>query len=372
MLLKETISDNTIENFITLQPTTPKLLFYSKEESWAIAGKEFDYTVPNVEKSTVDIQSEFNAQKATSSRMPINSPWTGTDYIGTNVIDLPYNIVEAFADFKLMNLVDNDFNAFNAGDIDSLTIDLYPIADVDAKLANVSNGLQIIRIPQDILTDLTDVDNPIYKYGNHVIKITPKYVDVVVTTLEAREHKQYQLTTSTSKTRRQIITFNNSTLLGTAWSFESYLEQQGRLFGSVVEIWNSGLTIKKDTKVVNENILDLTNSTGQLVIGPDLVGYNTATQAIVPGDILRIYPRETYFNPIFILLEFEDKTKNLESAIRYLKNDAVRDISNGVIEIYDDAGVQLDNEGNITGNVIESYQVSLESEKEIRRNITNG
>lgn len=372
MLQAEVVKDNTIENFITIQPTSPKLLFYSKEESWAIEGREFDYTAPGYNKNTVDIELEFSTQKLTSSRIPINSPWTGTDYVGTNVVNLPYNIVESFADFKLLNLVDNDFNAFNAATIDSLTIDLFPLSDTDPRLATVSNGIQIIRVPKDILTDLTGPD-PVPKFGKYLIKIVPKFIDAPVTSLDLREHKPYHLTTISSKTRRQIITFSNSNFLGTPWQFELNVEQQGRLFGSVVEIWNAGLTIKKDTKVVNENILDLLSSTGQMVVGPDLVGYNTPNQIIVPGDILRVYPRETYFNPIFISLEFEDKTRDLEAAIRYLKNDAVRDIANGVIEIYDDSGVQIDGDGNISGTVVESYQVSSEGAnqtKEVRRKLT--
>lgn len=364
MLQKETITDNSIENFILLNPTAPQLLTFSKEESWAIEGREHNYTIPGFNKNTVDITTEFNETKATSGKNATNSPWTATDYIGMTLKNYPCNINEVYADFKLVSLVTNDFTALVSSPINSTLIDVYPISDTNNKLANIAVGSQLMRLPAEILQDINQ-DPIVNNYGNYILNITPKYVEVEVLSLSSRNHKKYSALTTTQDYRRQFITFANAPFTGTVWNFEAQDKQQGRLYGSIVEVWSGDLTTRRKVAVVNENTFDFSSGTGELVLGPDLVGYDSINEVVLVTDKLRIYPRETYFNPISILLTFEDYSKSLSSAIKFLKNDAVRDIVSGVIEIYDDAGV----DENGDGTVIESFQVSQENQKEVRRKI---
>lgn len=239
---------------------------------------------------------------------------------------------------------------------------------------------------KQIVYPLTDNDI-IPNYGKYYIKISPKYLDLSITDIKSgQRYRDDEIKEEGSdwdeERRTSIITDmgeGDTGLQGNSiWNFEGgagiVSEVRGRLLGSVCEIWERGMIRIKSQKIVGENFFNPSSGTfARFVLYPDLLGYdglNELPEADTPGagDVLRIYPRESYFDPIFIEVTYR-KALTYENLVRYMLNDAARDVTNGILEIYDDNGITIDSQGNINGKVIQSYQISQQNNKEIRTNL---
>lgn len=362
---KYTLKDNTVDNYIPVTPVTPQIGYIHKEESQQFSSRDYNWdgvtSVP--ETSTVDTYSETYTRKNLTSDVkdiPTNSANSATDYIGVVKYDVPHIIDETFANFSLLDINTNPYTTLQSADIESLAVDLYDSTDTNPKIVSLFNGLQAIRIPANRLNTLTTTPTT-FNYGKYYIKVSPKYIETPVTGITLRSHVEWQnIDLSSSEGRRQIINCSNVPFASSPWNFNLYKKQRGRLHGSIVEIWDSSKTTKKQTKVSVENSLGLDGTSGiaAFVITPDVVGYDAPDQVIGLGDIIRVYPRETYFNPIYIEVDYQNKDLDLESLIKFMKNDAARNLVSGTIEIYDENGVIIDNAGNLNGTVIQAYQIT--------------
>ena len=121
---------------------------------------------------------------------------------------------------------------------------------------------------------------------------------------------------------------------------------------------------------MNENIFNFSVITPmQIVLSPDNMGYDASTQNPNVGDILRIYPRETFFDEVIIEVNYKDKYLQIENMISFILNDVARDMKTGTYQVYDDKGLKVETTGVITGNVIHRYQISSTDRAEIRKRI---
>lgn len=359
------LKDNTVDVYIPITPIKPQIGYIHKEESQQFPSREYNYDGVNniTATSTVNTQSEVVIRKALTSEVkdiPTNSANSATDYIGVVKYNTPYIIDEAFAEFTLMDMQANSITSLQIANIESLTTPLYEVSDSNQRIVSLFNGLQMLRIPANRFNILTS--SPITKnYGKYYIKVSSKYIETPIINITPREQDTWQNVDPTySHGRRLVMNCNNASFSGTSWWFESAPNKQcGRLHGSIVEIWDSSGITKKQTKVSVENRLGLDGSSGiaSFVITPDVVGYDSPSQVASVGDLLRVYPRETYFDPIYIEVDYQNKDLDLESLIKFLKNDAVQNLKTGVIEIYDEAGVVVDDAGNVNGTVIQAYQI---------------
>jgi len=406
-IIKYNLTDNTVDNYLLVNPTKQQVAFFPKEESQVLPGRTYDYTsdtdpqtrtedtdtiafinntktdgTPNF--SLVNITGTLPADNASYSLKlnSINSSHTPTDYIGSVINYIPTTLNDTFTDYKLVNFTTNNI------------ADLYPSTDTNVRVTNIYPGLQKFRIPSSIfntvLTNATDILNnngssvkP--NYGIYYLLISPKYLQTSIVDITEHYHQntisQFSNANNNSTTsnvnvqptrvRRTIIECANTDFSGTIWSFETYPNQAGRLYSSVVEIWDSTLTVLKQTKIITENILNIgTGNNTELVLQPDIIGYDTASQAPSVGDILKIYPRETYFDNIIVEVNYNNPALAVNNLVAFMLNDAVRDVSNGLIEVYDNNGLTVDTSGNINGNVIQSYQITQYGNYEIRKKTT--
>lgn len=416
-IIKQDILDNSVDSFVIINPTKQQIGFFPKEESQMFTSKDLSFTGvrpnqnvndPSTETENTDTRAFVQRAKDETNGSPldysvygsvpsgataqsgaykyklqnINSSHTETDYIGAVTFDIPAIIDENFAIFTLYNLTQDS------------TSPLYATTDTIAKLKRLITGMQGIRIPQNILnTILTDEtaiiannnSNIIKNFGLYYIIITPQYVQTTVTNIINRKHYDWlnminNGTMSYDSTadlfsiipesqRRNVYECSKTDFENTIWDFENSGLQSGRLYGSVVEVWDSSLTTLKQVKTMAENEFNFTNNTAQthFALYPDNVGYDTPDQQIVAGDILKIYPRETYFNQIIIELNYKNAALQIENLLAFMLNDAVRDIKTGVYEIYDSNGFVIDTAGNFNGTVINRYQLFATDRFEARK-----
>lgn len=374
MIEKFTLQDNTADAYIPITPTKPQIGYIHKEESQQFQTREYDFDgITNVDETiTADTFSELNVRQALTSDVkdiPVVTANSATDYIGAVKYDIPFIINPDFADFLLLDVQANTFTSLGDAPIETATISLYETGDTSKKVVSMFNGMQGLRIPANKFN--TTVSGELVKnYGKYYIKVSPKYIDAPVIGINRRKHVPWQDVDGTDpEGRRQITRVDNNSFKNTPWLFENEILQRGRLHGSIVEVWNASVTTKKQTKILVEDALELSGGVASLVITPDTMGYDPSDEVVGLGDILRVYPRETYFNPIFIEVSYDNRDNDLLALIRFMKNDAVRDLTNNVIEVYDDSGVGTDPSGNLTGVVIQSYQISKEGNREVRRKI---
>lgn len=378
-MIQYILKNNSIDNYIIIDPKKPVFGYTPVEESAPTTLKEYDFlSNPNVGSTSSINFNDFTDrfyQPLPLKQIPLNSRVSATEYIGIQEVEMPTFLDNNFTDFKLLNTLVNNFTTIEGGSFEQYVEEFYTIDDT-TKLITMFNGLQALRVPANKFQNDEGVD----QFGNYYIKVSPKFVEMQVLNIVPRytatwNNLQGVATPFTyAGSRRTVLTVSNANLFGTPWNFESFTQYNGRLWGSVVEIWDSTKTIKKQTKIMYDCDLNFNIgvTTAQVSISPDIVGYDPYNEVIASGDILRVYPRETYFNPMFIEVTFESSTADIASTLRYLKNDAVRDLKTGIIEIYDDNGVTIDATGNISGTVIQVYQMTQPNDKEIRKNISNG
>jgi hypothetical protein len=338
-IIPYTLLDNTVDKFILINPTKPQIAFFTKEESSMLG-----------EKSYNNLSPAKNDTEAPS------------DYIGSAAFTVPATIDAAFVDFKYIK--------------DSILTDFFTTAEL--KLQKIDNRIHFLRIPagkfQTTLTATADIaangGSKIRKdFGTYYITIEPK---CIVTNVIAVNQPNHTITgVANTNKKRTVIDIDKTDFLGTIWDFESVNTQKGRLIGSVVEIWDATLTRLKQTKVITENDFGFTdtNVNGKLVLTPDSLGYDVDNQAPLIGDMLKVYPRESYFDSMIVQLDFKNILYEADTFVSYMLNDTVRDIQTGVYEIYDKAGFTIDASGNFNGNVIQKYQIFQKDIYEARKRL---
>jgi len=425
-IIKYDLFDNTVEKFVTVNPTKQQLAFFPKEESQMFQGKSYDNTGnrqigwennPLTETENNDTRAFMNNIKVTDidpdgtsnnaffevskinftgdpttvnnlvqgykyGNGDVNSSHTATDYIGAVALNVPFLINETFADFRFVTENSSDF------------VELYSEDDTSQKVVTLINGVQRLRIPINIfntvLTDSEEIENNggddiVRNYGKYFIAITPKYVESQVISIEKKQHFPYrhmnqnandvstysdnELHIEPENKRRTIYKLDKEDFVNTIWNFESSPRQSGRLYGSIVEVWDSTRTVLKQIKIMTENefnFLDV-NKNFECVLQPDIFGYDVDTQDIGQGDILRIFPRETHFNDLLIDVSYKNEELEVNNLISFLVNDTVRDMTTGIFEVYDDKGFEIDEEGNFNGNVKRRYQIFTKDKFEVRK-----
>lgn len=421
-IIKQDLFDNTIDSYVVINPTKQQVAFYPKEESQMFTSKESTFTGnrpasfqndPETESENTDTRAFIQRAKDDTAGIPIdysdfygglpggatsqgngykynlhniNSSHTETDYIGAANVEIPAIINETFATFNLYNLTTNT------------TSILYTVDDTAAKIRSIINGMQSVRIPKGIfnttLTDETAIiannNSPLVKnYGFYYVAIAPLYVRTTVANIIQRNHYDWYnlyvngelaydggnslLKITPITQRRTVYECTKADFQNLPWNFETSGLQSGRLYGSVVEVWDSGETVLKQTKVMMENEFNFSNvdANAHFALSPDNVGYDSPAQKVSTGDVLRIYPRETYFNQMIIEVNYQNSFTQIQNLLAFMMNDAVRDITTGVYQIYDDNGFQIDTSGNINGTVLSAFQLFNTGKYEARKVIKN-
>lgn len=376
-MIKKELYDNTKESFLVFETQKQQPVFFPKEESQMFGSKSFDFLTPSPQVMSDNQDEEAFANRAVPNFLSLNSSHTPTDYIGAINLTVPSSIKEEFVNFKFYNLTTDVLK------------DFYEITDTTQKIKNIAIGVQRLRIPTNVFNKVLDpvIDegeiadgggNNIIKYfGKYYLFIKPKYIQSVISNVIEKAHIPFaDMVTNNDgfnvpiEKRRTIYECNKTDFLLSPWDFETEPNQSGRLFGSVVEIWNSAGTELKQIKVMNENIFKF-NTIGemQFVLSPDNFGYDPSTQNGTIGDIIRVYPRETYFNEIIIEIDYKDQYLQLENMISFMLNDVARDMKTGSYQVYDEKGLKVEDTGLITGKVIHRWQISQTDRFELRKRI---
>ncbi len=391
-MVNKKIYDNSIENWIIIEPKKPIINFIPLEQENYIIPRSAYYNVSNPSNIIDDKNNEIANHYANSPTNFENAQSTNLisnllpkKFAGVHSYMSPWNINENFANFFLIDLTNDDLSSFDST-LGLLTgVNLFPDDDTNKKIVNIEQGIQAIRIPIDRFFTTE------YNYGNYIIKISPKFIETeVISVIESNvgeELNNFENNLSNNpekKNTRAFLIDRIPFFNDTNWNFKNfptnnslYSKQTNRLIDSVVEIYRGGVFIGKKTIIsddLNHNgtgSLPLTSNTGLICLGPDLIGWDPKEEFISVGDTLRIYPRESYFDSINIFVEFLSKKQDFENLLRFLQNDTVRDLKTGVFEIYDDNGISFDQGGNINGEVIMKYQISKTEGKEFRKRLSD-
>lgn len=378
------LQDHNTEQYVPVAASTPMLASYP-----TVYSQLFDARNSNVNPNALNANS--NTLTHPGSPYYAQRITTPTEYIGAASIPVPHTVDENFALFTYVAA-----SAITAA-ADTITeTNLFLETDVAPKLATIFHGMQALRIPKNrfdtTLTDQTAIDannGSIYKpnLGKYYVRICPKYVDVIIAGIEAKidntdyfkqniangatySGSEYARLNGSFQGQRNLYYLDKEGFKGTPWQFEQTPNQRGRLYGSIVEVWNSTKTVLKTTKVMAENAINPAVGGNDLCcLEYDAFGYEADGQKPIQGDVLRIYPRETYFEPINIELDYIGAGNSVMELIRFMKNDVARNLDTGVYEVYDDKGITLDAQKNISGTVIQAYQISREGRYEIRRGV---
>lgn len=338
-------NDNKIINYTPLEPTSPQMMFVPTEESaaWSLQNYKATQTTSTVYQTGI-------SQKLSAV----------ANYVGISTIDIPHIIDPDFTDFKISNQTITNEDLFTN--------------DGDQKILMLGNKIQLLEIPKD---RFKNSDTGEYNYGVYYLQIQPKCVTTTIKSIVQGTRNLYssintaETVTNLSTIRTTYynldkIPFSGTTLL---WDFGNalYLKQKGRLLGSVVEVYDSNGKLKTTRFVTNDDINTYPDS--RVELSPNYIGYESPQHTINIGDIVKIYPRETYFNPITLTLNFQSLNNTVYGLVQFMKNDVARDITTNVYEIYDDNGLSVSAEGNVDGKVVQSYQIQQVGNKELRKNL---
>lgn len=240
-------------------------------------------------------------------------------------------------------------------------------------VTTINTGYTGVALVNTVSASDTDI---VKNLGKYYIKISPKYFDLKITNVTNGNHysiSELAVTSASATPRATVLTTDlgdsKTGVSSYPWNFGAYPLMSGRLFGSICEVWEAGFVRMKIQKTVGENQLNTTLNVGSIVLQPDLIGMESGNNYPSTNNILRIYPRETYFDPIFIEVDYTSTT-SIEDLIKYLMNDAVRDTKTGIMEIYDNNGITIDASGNVNGKVVQSFQISQENDLEIRKRVS--
>lgn len=354
-MINKTIDNNDTDNFIIFEGKKQQVFAISKEESQMFSSKNSDWVsstsyTNNTEKETENREAEL------VNNSTLNANWNATDYIGMSNLFVPYNINTDFCIISVVYLKDDRIVYLNTDNI-----------------TTIARGVQRLKIPASFLDTafLTPDDHLESKTGEYVISILPKYFDTnVINILDKQHFPINNLEDGEAVNRRTIYELDESSFNGTPWNFEGNSKQSGRLLGSVVEVLDINGNVKQ-VKVIAENDFKSLDETVKVVLSMDNFGYDAPNQQVEIGDVLRIYPRETYFESVNILLNYLSESENSEMAYKYMMNDVVRDMTNGIYEIYDNDGFIVDGDGSFSGNVIQKYQIQQLGKFELRKKLRN-
>jgi hypothetical protein len=424
-IIKQDLLTNSTDSFVIINPTKQQVAFFPKEESQMFTSKEAAFTGSRPFGSSNDPQNESEnkdtlafvervkdpSNGATGGSIDysdfygstgsdplsgteykydfdnISSSHTETNYIGSIKVDVPTIINETFATFNLYNLS----TAFSSP--------FYQTADTTAKTSVLFNGVQTLRIPANvfntILTDQTAIiannNNPtVQNFGLYYIIVAPLYIRTTVGNVIARYTYDWLtmysngemdfnttlpgvLSITPNTQRRTVYECAKTDFQNLAWNFEGSGLQSGRLYGSVVEVWDAGETTLKQIKIMTENEFNFANPSAQthFALYPDNVGYDAPGQKIITGDVLHIYPRETYFDQMIVQINYQNGALSIQNLIAFMMNDATRDITSGVYQVYDSNGFTIDTQGNFNGAVQTAYQIFSTGKIEARKTLKN-
>lgn len=392
-MLTYELKDHDLDQFIIVNPTTYVTGHFPKEESTQFLLKDFDgYQADFTYTAALRLRDSYRVGNNPIGLIPINTYWSPTDYIGAAAYEVPTNIRPEFCDFKYFDTLVNplsDLASSGTQELDSFLVDLYnPTEAAENNLVSLASGVQAIRIPahkfDTLLTDPVEISNNfgeeyLERLGKYYLKVSPKYIETTVLALRRHNHVLWEAWQPNPNLpwdgRRTILDVDKIPFQNTIWNFEltsqaGFSDQRGRLYGSIVEIWDPAKNRIKAIKICGENGFGFNNpnDNGVVVLYPDVIGYDPADGIATAGDILRIYPRESYFKPLFIEINYSS-IASVEAALRYMKNDMIRNLETNIVEVYDDNGISLDSNGNITGKVLDAYQIYRQGNLEIRRRI---
>ena len=381
-MLEKKIIDNDIDNWILIEPE--KYIFgeLPKEESQMFFGKEFQYnndftTTTDVNKRGVDnrkiIDSNTNFplnKEDALNKTLINSSVTETDYAG-------------IINKKIKTLLDQNFC-----DIKYYKEDIWDIKDVYGeefiqKFKIVGNN-QFFKLPKFLFKKESntpsldpDVVESVNDYGIFYITIEPKYIETEIVDINLKEHYKYDNILNTLGlgigNRRNIYKLNFNDFQNTIWQFEDNFTNDkpilsNRLLGSLVV--NKQLNgLYKNEKIITNDLLDFDLNEVFICLSPDYMGVDSAYNKFNTNDTIRIYPQDKYFEPFIIRIDFLKDLTDTDRIKNYLLNDAVRDLKTNLIEIYDENGVTIEDNGQLSGKVKLAFQVIENQGKEIRKNI---
>jgi len=380
------ITDNSIDNWVLIEPTKQIVGFIpTEQELYNNPRTSFHNGTDDNRNSLRSIESKI--QNALSKAISTNnffeqvmllntySKFLPIKYAGIINHEVGYNINPAYANFFLYNLTDNNFTDFTETITAPAENNLYNESDTEPKLVNISTGLQALRIPADkFKIDLAP------KYGKWYIAVMPKYIETEIsniyqTELGSDENVLVNSIANNSEYRNinAYIVDKNPFISDTVFNLkqsnnETFSYQTNILLNSIVEIYRGDNLLTRKT-IIGDNLNFNNNSPAILNLGPDMIGWDSIQTLPSVGDKIRIFPKEYYFKPINIEVDFVSTLQDIETAIRYLKNDTVRNLETNEFEVYNDNGITIDSSGNIEGKVIMKYQIGRANDKEFRKNI---
>ena len=363
------LKDHGIVNYIPVEFIKSLYAEILKEESQTYLGKDFSYDPTNPRPNTLATgnidEVKDQVQNGVEKRIRINSPISESDYAG--IINDNINITQ-----------DEDFitvSYFKEGVWSELP--LYP-NNLVQKLRTVIGRQFLVLYDNTFNTLNTDTNTWTQNYGNYYICIEPLYIETTVTVVIPKDYIQYGsnlvavVLTSSRHTQYvlDILPFRGSKLF-LERSFNGATNEaifSNRFVGSVVHAKNINLT-DKNVKVITNDYFNFNNNVAKITMAPDYMGIDSPFNTIGVGDKLRIYPKECYFKPITIKVQYTQETNALDLMRQYSLNDAVRDLTTNIIEVYDDNGLTINPDGGIDGRVIFSYVISQEGTKEVKRRL---
>lgn len=355
MIINKRLENHRVNFNIIFDVNKQNLFFIPKEESQAFTSKEHNFTPGTTFRNNVYLETVNNDILA-ANNSTVNASWNATDYIGAANIFSPHNLDLGYVDVTIIQL----------------STGREVILDPTKHINKIANGVFSFVIPPNFLdVEFVDEDasDAVRQYGSFLIKIEPKKFDTPIVNLIPREQFQTSaLSSSLGSFRRKVLEVSYEPFMNLPWAFETRANQSGRLTGSIVDVYDSNMNLKQ-TKIMSENDFRGLDKNVRLVLSPDNVGFDSPNQLLGTGDILRIHPRETYFNPVIIQLDYISDSEIQSQAYRYLMNDVVRDVKTGTYEVYDENGVTANPDGTFDGTVIQTYQIQQFGEFELRKKL---
>ena len=249
------------------------------------------------------------------------------------------------------------------------------ILETEDYLIVLSNAATVSNTDVSLTSVEQVVESLVSNYGKYYIKISPKYIDTAISSISYGDLSIDKTTgqpTVTTGLRKKVIYLRPEDFKNTIWNFEDPITQRGRLAGSIAELWsgNNGTSpgILKSQKMIVESAIGSTEV--KILLYPQFLGWDTVNTLEQQNQVVRVYPRETYFDTVYIEINFKDVSNSLDAVAQYILNDASRDTKTGIIEVYDNNGIKIDKNGNINGKVAQSYQISQKDTQEIRVKLT--
>src|SRR5690554_1944552 len=196
-------TDNSITNFIPIEPSAPQMMFVPTEESatWPLRSYsssegafEGISQTPNSLLNKSDIDPLFHGMK------------NPTRYVGISTINVPHVIDPDFTNFILSN-----------DDIGSEELFL----DDSEKIKLFDNNIQLLEVP---VNRFKDYELNLFNYGTYYLSIKPKYIETSIISIEKGKHYPYAdlngiYSYTNSITRRTHYEISKQPFLDTPWDF---------------------------------------------------------------------------------------------------------------------------------------------------------